>query len=81
MIWVGLFLLGALGYLAGGYISARYVWQEDVLARLAGHNYVDQNLILLFVLYFIGQCVTFLAWPLVTPAILVWRASTKGQGK
>lgn len=64
-------------YLAGGYLSACHVWDEDVLARLAGKNYVDQNLILLMGLHFVGAAVTFITWPLATPAILVWRWANK----
>ena len=70
-------MVGLLGYLAGGYLSARYVWDEDVLELLAGKNYVEQNFIPLMGLYMAGAVVTFIAWPLVDPAILIWRASKK----
>jgi len=70
-------LLGVVIYLVGGYLSARYVWDEDVLERLTGKNYVEQNLILLLGLYFVGEVVTFVAWPLVDTAILAWRIFNK----
>jgi len=70
-------LLGIVIYLVGGYLSARYVWDEDVLERLTGKNYVEQNLILLLGLYFVGEAVTFLTWPLTAPVILVWRRFNK----
>lgn len=67
-------LLAMVIYLAGGYVSSRYVWNEDVLALLVGKkNYVDQMVVLLIPLYFIGACVTFVTWPLTAPAILIWR--------
>jgi len=76
-------LLAVVIYLAVGYASSRYVWDEDVLAVLVGpKNYCDQNLIPLFFLYFIGACATFVLWPLAAPAILIWRIfKKKGQGK
>ena len=70
-------LLGVIIYLVGGYLSARYVWDEDVLERLTGKNYVEQNLILLLLLYFVGEGVTFITWPLTAPVILVWRRFIK----
>jgi len=73
-----LYLLGAIIYLAGGYASSRYVWDEDVLALLVGKkNYVDQNIILLIPLHFMGACATFVLWPLAAPAILIWRFINK----
>jgi len=78
-----LYLLGAIIYLAGGYLSSRYIWNEDVLELLVGKkNYVDQMIVLLIPLYFIGACVTFVTWPLTAPAILIWRCFNKrGQGR
>lgn len=70
-------LLGVVIYLVGGYLSARYVWDEDVVERLTGKNYVEQNLILLLGLYFVGEAVIFLTWPLTAPVILVWRRFNK----
>ena len=70
-------LSGIAAYLVGGYLSAHYIWDEDVLARLTGRNWVDQNLIPLVALYLVGAGVTFVAWPLVVPAITIWRWSNK----
>jgi hypothetical protein len=67
-------LLGVVIYLVMGYLSAHYVWEEDALGALVGpKNYVDQNLILLIPLYYIGACAIFVTWPLTAPAILIWR--------
>ena len=70
-------VLGAIVYIVGGYLSSCYVWNEDLLERLTGKNYVEQNLIPLFFLYFVGAGVTFVTWPLTAPVILVWRIFNK----
>ena len=72
-------LLGVVIYLVGGYLSARYVWDEDVVERLTGKNYVEQNLILLLGIYFVGEVATFITWPLTAPVILVWRRFNKNK--
>ena len=64
-------------YFVGGFLSVRYVWNEDVMARIAGKNYVEQNLIPLMGLYLLGEAITFVAWPLVVPAISIWRWANK----
>ncbi len=71
LMWEILFNVGL--YFAVGYLCGLIFWTEKLIAKIVGpKNYVDQNLIMLFLLYIVGQVAIFVAWPIVLPSILVY---------
>ena len=65
-----LFLIGL--WLAVGYGCTKWLWDESLMEFLVGEkNYVDQNLILLFLLWGIGFYGFIVFWPLLIPLKLI----------